>query len=102
MLPCFKTEMHSNHNLNPSLEPLSEDEDSEEAAATARRQEAKTFTIILVCVLQKSALPRPFVGRPTGGGVKQTKKADFLLHCNALCANKTANFSPRRVAQFIH
>ena len=75
--------MISKHNLNPFLGPVSEEADSEEAVARARRHEAKTFTIILslaVCQLQKSALPHPFVGRPTGGGVKQTKKADFLFH----------------------
>ena len=75
------------YNLNPSPEPLSDDDDSEEAArAAARRQEAKIFTIILshsftsVCVLQKSAIPDPFVGGSTGGDVKQSKKAYFLLH----------------------
>merc|ERR1719430_1484407 len=48
--------------LNPSLEPLSEEEDSEEAAITARRQEATIFTIILshlrVCAAQ-SGSPEP-------------------------------------------
>ena len=49
--------------LNPSLEPLSEEEDSEEAMATAKRQEATIFTIILshlrVCAA-KICPPSPF------------------------------------------
>ena len=49
--------------LNPSLEPLSDEEDSEEAATKARRQEATIFTIILshlsVCAA-KICPPGPF------------------------------------------
>ena len=53
-----------------------------------RRQEGKRqrfsqsswVTALCVCVLQKSTLPDPFVGGSTGGDVKQSKKAYFLLH----------------------
>ena len=39
--------MDSKHNLNLSPDPLSEEDESDEATARARRHEAKIFTIIL-------------------------------------------------------